>query len=136
MVFTIPKILRTYFRYDRKLINDLSRAAYKSVQKYVEFMFGKGFTPGMIVVRQHFGEAARHHPHIHVLLAEGVWDNKREFIPLLKIDATKIQQCFEAEVFRFLRQKGLLSKERMELIKSWRHSGFGVYLDRTLYPER
>jgi len=135
MVFTIPKILRTYFRYDRKLINDLSRAAYKSVQKYVEFMFGKGFTPGMIVVRQHFGEAARHHPHIHVLLAEGVWDNKREFIPLLKIDATKIQQCFEAEVFRFLRQKGLLSKERMELIKSWRHSGFGVYLDRTLYPE-
>ncbi len=46
-----------------------------------------------------------------------------------------IQQCFEVEVFRFLRHKDLLSKERMELIKSWRHSGFGVYLDRTLYPE-
>ncbi len=46
-----------------------------------------------------------------------------------------IQQCFEVEVFRFLRHKDLLSKERMELIKSFRHSGFGVYLDRTLYPE-
>lgn len=29
---------------------------------------------------------------------------------------------------RFLRERELLSAERMELIRSWRHSGFNVYV--------
>jgi hypothetical protein len=135
IIFTIPKILRPYFRYNRKLINGLSRAAHRAIQTNVQFAFDEPVTLGMIAVRQQFGEAARHHPHIHVLFAEGVWNANREFLPLLRIDASKIKECFELEVFRFLRQQGLLSRERMELIQSWRHSGFGVYLDRTLYPE-
>lgn len=36
IVFTIPKMLRTYFRYDRKLMNDLSRAAHEAVSKFME----------------------------------------------------------------------------------------------------
>jgi len=135
IIFTIPKILRPYFRYNRKLINGLSRAAHRAIQTYVQYVFDETVTLGMIAVRQQFGEAARHHPHTHVLFAEGVWNANREFIPLLRIDTGKIKQCFELEVFRFLRQQGLLSRERIELIQSWRHSGFGVYLDRTLYPE-
>jgi len=54
-------------------------------------------------------------------------------MPLLRIDAFMIPQCFEVVVFRFILHKGLLIKERMELIKSWQHSGFGVYLDRIGY---
>ena len=36
MVFTIPKILRAYFHYDRKLLTDLSRAAHRAVSRFGE----------------------------------------------------------------------------------------------------
>ena len=35
-------------------------------------------------------------------------------------------------MFRFLREKELLSAERMQLIRSWRHSGFGVYVGEAI----
>jgi len=31
VVFTLPKVLRVYFRYDRSLLNGLSRAAYTAI---------------------------------------------------------------------------------------------------------
>jgi hypothetical protein len=132
--FTIPKMLRPYFRYNRSLMNDLSRAAHRAVCSYVEFSLGKGHIPGMVVVRQWHGQASRFHPHLHCLIAEGAWSEDGKFTAILTWDKEKIRQLFEAEVFKFLRLAGLLSKERMALIKSWRHSGFNVQLERSLDP--
>ncbi len=46
-----------------------------------------------------------------------------------------LRKLFEVEVFRFLRERGLLSAERMDLIRSWPHSGFGVYVGEAIGPE-
>ncbi|HZX47584.1 MAG TPA: transposase zinc-binding domain-containing protein [Nitrospirota bacterium] len=35
-VFSIPKILRTYFRYNRKLLGRLSRCAYETVKEMMQ----------------------------------------------------------------------------------------------------
>jgi hypothetical protein len=86
----------------------------------------------MVVVRQWHGQASRFHPHLHCLIAQGAWSEDGKFTAILTWDKEKIRQLFEAEVFKFLRLAGLLSKERMALIKSWRHSGFNVHLDRSL----
>lgn len=88
----------------------------------------------MVVVKQWFGQASRYHPDLHCMVAEGAWDKARRFTPLFVRDAAKIRQLFEVEVFRFLRKEALLSQERMGLIKSWKHSGFNVNLERTLHP--
>jgi len=134
VTFTIPKILRPYFRYNRKLMNGLSRAAHRAVYQYIEFFLGPGFTPGMVAVRQWFGRASRFHPHLHCLIAQGAWSQDRQFTPLFIWDADKIRELFEVEVFRFLREAGLLTQQRLDLIKSWRHSGFNVHLERSLHP--
>ncbi|MFC1540401.1 hypothetical protein ACFL41_02785, partial [Gemmatimonadota bacterium] len=38
-------------------------------------------------------------------------------------------------MFRFLRERELLSTERIDLIRSWRHSGFDVYVGEPIAPD-
>jgi len=46
-----------------------------------------------------------------------------------------LRELFEIEVFRFLRKRELLSRERMEPILSWPHSGFNVHVGEAVAPE-
>jgi hypothetical protein len=50
-------------------------------------------------------------------------------------DQGVLRELFEIEVFRFLRKRELLSRERMELILSWPHSGFNVHVGETVVPD-
>jgi hypothetical protein len=50
-------------------------------------------------------------------------------------DQGVLRELFEIEVFRFLRRGDLLSRERMELIRSWPHSGFNVYVGGAVSPD-
>jgi hypothetical protein len=65
--------------------------------------------------------------HLHALLTDGGWDSGGEWHRIFGWDRPVLRRLFEVEVFRFLRERELLSAERMELIRSWRHSGFDVY---------
>jgi hypothetical protein len=82
----------------------------------------------MIIARQTFGAGARFHPHLHALLTDGGWDLGGEWDRIFGWDRPVLRRLFEVEVFRFLRERELLSSKRMELIRSWRHSGFDVYV--------
>jgi len=134
IVFTIPKMLRAYFRYDRSLLNNLSRAAHQAVLTYCQGLLDEGVRPGVIIVRQTFGEGARFHPHLHALVTGGGWDAGGVWRPIFGWDRPVLRELFTAEVFRFLREKELLSAERMQLIRSWRHSGFGVHVGEAIGP--
>jgi len=51
-VFSIPKILRRYFLYDRKLLSDLSRCGWESLKEFFkETVPEKGAVPGAVMVR-------------------------------------------------------------------------------------
>ncbi len=39
-------------------------------------------------------------------------------------DRPVLRGLFQVEVFRFLRERELVTAECMEMIRSWRHSGF------------
>ena len=119
-----PKMLRAYFRFDRSLLNGLSRAAYRTVQRYLEGLGGSEVIPGMIVARQTFGAGARFHPHLHAMITGGSWDGSGTWRAAFGWDRPVLRELFQVEVFRFLRERELLSSERIELIRSWRHSGF------------
>jgi hypothetical protein len=41
-------MLRVYFRYDRSLLNGLSRAAYTAILTYLGALMGEGYVPGMM----------------------------------------------------------------------------------------
>ena len=53
-------------------------------------------------------------------------------MPLPAWDPHALRSLFEIEVFSFLRRKDLLGRERMELIRSWPHSGFNVHVSRAI----
>jgi len=75
------------------------------------------------VARQTFGAGARFHPHLHTMITSGSWDR-----PVLR-------ELFQIEVFRFLRERELLSTERIDLMRSWRHSGFDVFVGKPIAPD-
>ena len=128
VIFTIPKMLRAYFRYDRSLLNDLSRAANRTLLNYLGILLGTDVTPGLVVARHTFGEGVRFHPHLHAIVTGGGWDTDHNWHAVFGWDRPALRELFQIEVFRFLRERDLLSAERVELIRSWRHSGFDVYV--------
>ena len=50
------------------------------------------------------------------------------------IDAYQAELLFRHKVFKLLKNNGLLSDERIELLMSWRHTGFSVDNSITVYP--
>lgn len=74
-VFTIPKRLRVFFLYDRRLLGELSRCAWETVRD----LYGAGLedrhaVPGMVVSLQTYGDLANWQPHLHALVSAGAFD--------------------------------------------------------------
>jgi hypothetical protein len=70
VVFTIPKRLRGYFRYNRKLHSILFRAAWGSIDEVLGI---GGGVPAAVLTLQTAGEALNFHPHLHGALADGIF---------------------------------------------------------------
>jgi len=50
------------------------------------------------------------------------------------IDADKLELLFRHKVLSMLKRKRLITEATIELISSWRHSGFNVYCTERIYP--
>ena len=63
-VFSIPKRLRIYFMYDRKLLSKLSRCAWSVLSTYLKHVVpDDSATPGASIAVQTFGEFQNLNPH-------------------------------------------------------------------------
>jgi len=123
-VFTIPKRLRAFFKYDRKLNTILFRAAWGALSQVLgidERELAAIFTV------QTAGEALNHHPHLHGLLADGYWKDG-VFTRFLEVDLKAIEQAFAERVLAELHKRELISDDDVAQILSQDHTGFGVWL--------
>jgi len=48
VVYTIPRMLRIFFKYNRRLLGDLCRCAFRSLTRYFEVLAGSELMPGVI----------------------------------------------------------------------------------------
>ena len=126
-VFTIPKTLRIFFKFRRRLLGELCRSAVKALTVYLEALTGEELVPGIIVAVQTFGDRINFHPHLHLLVTEGGVDRAGIFHRLPRLDDARLADIFAREVLALLVSKGLLSPEWAERILSWRHTGFNVH---------
>ncbi len=134
-VFTIPKMLRIYFLHHRELLGALSLATYQTVKELMAAAVDeKSFRPGVVSVIQTFGEGAKFHPHVHALCSRGGWTASGEWIPLPYVDETAAEKLLRHKVLGLLRQRGLLSQERIDLLDSWKRSGFSVHNRVFVHP--
>ena len=130
-VFTIPKRLRVFFKYDRKLNTILFRAAWSALSQVLgtdERELGAIFTV------QTAGEALNYHPHLHGLLADGYW-REGIFTRFAEIDLDALTQAFGERVLAQLHKRELLTDDVVAQILSQDHTGFGVWMGDPLHDK-
>ena len=123
-VFTIPKRLRLFFKYDRKLNTILFRAAWGALSQALgidERELAAIFTV------QTAGEALNYHPHLHGILADGFWYGG-VFTRFSEVDLKAIEEAFAEQVLAQLHKRELLTDDDVAQILSQDHTGFGVWL--------
>jgi hypothetical protein len=81
------------------------------------------------------GELLNFHPHVHLLVTDGVFHRDGSLERFAYFDPRLIERLFRAEVLRMLRGKGLISQDIVDNLLSWPHSGFSVNGDAKV-PDR
>ncbi len=136
-VFSVPKILRRFFFYNRKLLGKLSQCAVKSLTKFFQLtLCKKTGIPGVVVAIQTFGDYARWHPHLHGLVADGLFLESGYFFVMPKVDLRPLRELFRAYVLKMLKKEGLIDDAFKTMIMKWRHtSGFSVHNEVRIKPD-
>jgi hypothetical protein len=123
-VFTIPKRLRVFFKYDRSLNSILFRAAWQALSQVLGV---DDRELGAIFTVQTAGEALNYHPHLHGLLADGYWKDGT-FTRFTELHIEALTQAFAERVLAHLHKRELITDEVVVQILSQNHTGFGVWL--------
>jgi hypothetical protein len=128
-VFTVPKRLRIFFRFDRGLLGELPRLAWQTVlEVYRAVLDRSDVTPGMMAAIHTFGQVLHFHPHLHALVSDGAFSPDGTFIPVPQLDGEPFEKLWQRKVFDLLRKRGKISESLVTQMTSWRHSGFSVHL--------
>ena len=127
--FTIPKAIRGLFERERRLLGLLSRTAYDSIRKSFQTLFGrKDVRPGCVISIQSFGSfGANFHPHLHLLVSDGVFTRAGEFLELPSVDTAAVGEVFRRLLLRRLHAQERLSERFMHNLLGWVHPGFSVF---------
>lgn len=111
VVFTLPKLLRPYFKHHRDLLPLLGLCVWSALREFFEVSLSKGALPGAILTINTAGEYLNLMPHVHGLVTSGGFLPNGEFEPAPAIDSKTVREVFEATVFSMLIEKGLIGRE-------------------------
>ncbi len=126
LVFSIPKRLRIYFRFDRRLFSHLYRAAWETWSDYIEAIL-PGAKPGAVMALHSAGSLLNWHPHIHTIALDGGMLPNGSFLQLSEVDTELLEEFFAEKVFNFLLAEQLIDEQTVESMKTWEHSGFNFF---------
>jgi len=135
-VFSIPKIIRIYFLFDRTLLKELSKIAWKVLGLYYKNAVNKqDAAPAAVASIQTFGDFLGFNPHLHILCADGCFGKNGMFYAAnIDLDAGRLEPLFRHKILSMLKKRGLITDRVIGLILSWRHTGFNVYCTDRIYP--
>jgi len=135
-ILSIPKLLRRYFLYDRKLLSYLSRCAWEALKEFYQGLVDEdGSVPGAAIAIQTFGDFLGFNPHTHILISDGCFYGKGTFKVAPKFHLKDLEALFQHKVLKMLLKKGKITKELISLLLSWRHSGFNVHCGKRIWPD-
>jgi ribosomal protein S27E len=135
-VLSIPKILRRYFLYDRRLLADLSRCAWEFLKVFLQEAVPENDPiPGAVIAMQTFGDFLGFNPHCHILVTDGCfYGNRGMFRVATPLELKKLEAIFQHKVLRMLVSKRKISEEMIRMLSTWRHSGFNVFCGNRISP--
>jgi hypothetical protein len=127
-VFTIPKMLRVYFRRDRRLLGKLSQCADEALKTLFRAASkDAAAVPGIIIAIQTYGDLVNFHPHLHALVTDGTFTPTGWFVAFPKIDLYTLEHLFRHRVLRMLLQERRIDETVIRKLLGWRHSGFSLH---------
>jgi len=152
--FTIPKKLRAIFPFNRDLLEQLFVLAHESLTEYLRTVLScPNGVVGAILALHTFGEEINFHPHIHAIVADGLFldqvlgtastvgsaletEGVRTTSFLWRPETTlkPVEELFRAKVINFFVTKKLLSPEDVQNLYAWKHSGFSVHAGEIVSP--
>ena len=134
-VFSIPKRLRIYFMFDRKLLSKLSQCVWKVLSVYLKHAVSdEDADPGAVIAIQSFGDFLGFHPHAHVLVTDGCFYGEGAFRVNPAPNPKDLEDLFRYEVFKMLKAEGKINDAIIENMMQWHHSGFNVYCGEAIWP--
>ena len=133
-VFSLPKRLRVYFMYDRKLLAKLSRCVNDALSDYLkQTVTFENATPGIVCAVQTFGDFLNFNPHLHIIATDGCFNENNDFMVGLSPKAEDLIPAFKQAIFKLLLKEGKISNAVIENMNSWIHDGFHVYCGKAIY---
>ena len=132
LVFTIPKRLRVYFKYNRKLTKLLYQAAWDAWSSTFAEHPGNS---GMIMALHTAGDLLHFHPHIHGLALDGTVDENGQFHKLSAVDDKKLLSLFQQKILLALLKIELIDQDVVDNMLTWEHSGFHVFAGERILPD-
>jgi hypothetical protein len=132
VVFSIPKRLRIYVKYDRSLFDVLFRAGWESIKEF--YSAAVPGVPGAVLVAQSAGESLNFNPHLHGCISSGSFDESGNFHPVGKLDTAKLSELFMHKVLSAFKALGLITDTIIAQITSQKHSGFSVWVGEEIAP--
>lgn len=129
LVFSLPKRMRVYFKYNRSLCKHLYRGAWDAYSSFVKQAFPDlpEAKTGAVMALHTAGDLLNFHPHIHTIALDGVIDSTGTFHRLTECDIAHVQATFEQYIFDALLDEELISQDVVNSMQSWEHSGFNVF---------
>jgi hypothetical protein len=127
-VFTVPKRLRPFFLYDRRLLGVLSRVACPTLQDFIRATLREpDLVPGIVVCIQTHGSLVNFHPHLHLLVTDGAFRPDSTYLHLGYHVIEVLPEAFRRAVLREFVRLELLTEDDADSMLQWPHSGFHVH---------
>jgi hypothetical protein len=119
-VFSIPKILRRYFLYDRSLLSGLSRCVWESLRMFLgETVPQRGAVPGAVIAIQTFGDFLGFYPHCHTACTDGNFCGNGIFRVWPRFAPEDLRAIYEHWVLRILLSRGKITQNLIALFPRW-----------------
>jgi hypothetical protein len=125
-VFTVPRLIRPFFAYRRSLLGELCRIIARALTQAYGAAQPRA-RPGFILFVQTFRDLVNFNPHVHALVADGVFEASGRFIPLPPIPQALLAERLRREMLALLVRREVILAPLASQMLAWRHSGFSVH---------
>ena len=135
IVFTLPKRIRPYFQYDRKLLAIIASAAGAAITKVVTTSLGTDTVPAAVLALHTGSETLGWNPHAHLIVADGGFTKEDTFVRLPHWDESELQKHFASHILTVFVERELLDATVATQILEQEHTGFAAWAERIVEPE-
>jgi hypothetical protein len=113
----------------------LSLCGWESLKLFFqETVPEKEAVPGAVIAIQSFGDFLGFNPHLHILGSDGCFYGEGMFRVSPSFHLKDLEEIFRHKVFKMLLSKDKITEDLVNMLLSWRHSGFNVYCGPRIQP--